>query len=133
MPQAKRSTSTSRSRASFKQPASLKRLSRSLDAAHQALSELRKDTGRDIGKGSRDLYSGLQTFVSSARRDSGKLAKALQRDFDQAQKKLSKATSSTRSSRTTGRSAASSSTTKRSAAKRSTAKRSTAKRSATKS
>ena len=50
--------------------------------------ELRKDTGRDVGQGASDLYKDLRTFVSSARRDSGKLAKALQRDFEQAQKRL---------------------------------------------
>jgi hypothetical protein len=52
------------------------------------LAELRKDTGREVGQGARDLYKDLRTFVTSARRDSGKLAKALQRDFEQAQKRL---------------------------------------------
>jgi len=50
--------------------------------------ELRQDTGRDVGQGARDLYRDLRTFVASARRDSGRLAKALQRDFEQAQKRL---------------------------------------------
>lgn len=89
MPPAKKPTPSSpRTRAGFKEPAALKRLNRSLDAAQEALGELRKDTGRDVGQGARDLYKDLRTFVTSARRDSGKLAKALQRDFEQAQKRL---------------------------------------------
>jgi hypothetical protein len=89
MPPAKKPTPSSpRTRAGFQEPAALKRLNRSLDAAQEALGELRKDTGRDVGQGARDLYKDLRTFVTSARRDSGKLAKALQRDFEQAQKRL---------------------------------------------
>lgn len=89
MPPAKKpASSSSRSGASFKEPAALKRLNRSLDVAHEALTELRKDTGRDVSQGARDLYKDLRSFVSSARRDSGKLAKALQRDFERAQKEL---------------------------------------------
>ena len=90
MPPAKKPTRSGapRANASFREPAALKRLTRSLDAAQDALVELRKDTGRDVGQGARDLYKDLRTFVSSARRDSGKLAKALRRDFEQAQKRL---------------------------------------------
>jgi hypothetical protein len=33
----------------FTEPAALKRLTESLDAAQAALAELRKDTGRDVG------------------------------------------------------------------------------------
>ena len=89
MPPAKKPTSSSpRTRQAFAEPAAFKRLNRSLDAAQDALAELRKDTGRDVGRGARDLYKDLRTFISSARRDSGKLAKALQRDFEQAQKRL---------------------------------------------
>src|ERR1700758_3293149 len=89
MSPAKKPTPSSRpARAEFKEPAALKRLTRSLDAAQEALGELRKDTGRDVGQGARDLYKDLRTFVSSARRDSGKLAKALQRNFEEAQKRL---------------------------------------------
>ena len=89
MPPAKKpAPSSPRTGAAFKEPAALERLNRSLDAAQEALAELRKDTGRDVGQGARDLYKDLRTFVSSARRDSGKLAKALQRDFEQAQKRL---------------------------------------------
>lgn len=92
MPPAKKpAVSRSRPRAGFKEPAALKRLSRSLDAAQEALVELRKDTGRDVGQGARDLYKDLRTFVSSARRDSGKLAKALARDFERAEKELAAA------------------------------------------
>jgi hypothetical protein len=90
MPPAKKpAVSRPRPPAPFKEPAALKRLTRSLDAAQEALAELRKDTGRDVGQGARDLYKDLRTFVSSARRDSGKLAKALARDFERAQKELS--------------------------------------------
>jgi len=89
MPEAKKPTRSSpRARAGFKEPAALKRLNRSLDAAQEALAELRKDTERDVGQGAHDLYKDVRTFVTSARRDSGKLAKALQRDFEQAQKRL---------------------------------------------
>ncbi len=93
MPPAKNSTSTSRS-STFKEPAALKWLSSSLDTAQQALVELREDTGRDVSQGARDLHKDLRAFISSARRDAGKLAKALQRDFDQAQKQLAQATGS---------------------------------------
>jgi len=89
MPEAKNTApSAARTRAAFKEPAALTRLNKSLDAAQEALAELRKDTGRDVGQAARDLYKDLRTFVSSARRDSGKLAKALQRDFEQAQKRF---------------------------------------------
>lgn len=81
MPQAKKPVqSSARARTAFEEPAALKRFNRSLDAAHLALTELRKDTGRDVGQGARDLYEDLRTFVSSARRDSAKLTRALQRD-----------------------------------------------------
>ncbi len=130
MPQAKRSSSTSRSRAAFKQPPALKRLSTSLDTAQRALTELRKDAGRDVGKGARDLYGDLRTFVSNARRDSNKLAKALQREFDQAQKQLTKAASGSTASRsTTSRSSGSRSTGSRSTGTRSGGSRSTTARS----
>jgi len=90
MPPAKKPTRSRapRTSAAFTEPAALKRLNRSLDAAQDALVELRTDTGRDVGQGARDLYKDVRTFVSSARRDTSKLAKALQRDFEQAQKRL---------------------------------------------
>ena len=95
MPRAKKPVSQSllRSPVTFTEPAALKQLTtKSLDAAQEALAELRKGTGRDVGQGARDLYSDLRTFVSSTRRDTGKLAKALQRDFTQAQKQLARGT-----------------------------------------
>ena len=90
MPPAKKPTRSRapRTSAAFKEPAALKRLTTSLDAAQEALAELRKDTGRDVGQGAQDLYRDLRTFVSSARRDTGKLTKALRRDFEQAQKRV---------------------------------------------
>jgi len=92
MPPAKKpATSSSRARVAFKEPAALTRLTKSLDAAQEALTELRTHTGRDANEAARDLYKDLRTFVSSARRDTGKLAKALARDFGQAQKQLAAA------------------------------------------
>jgi DNA-binding transcriptional ArsR family regulator len=89
MPQAKKPAARpSRPPAAFREPAALKRLSRSLDTAQDALAELRKDTGRDVGQAARDLYKNLRTFLSTASRDTSKLATALQRDFAQAQKRL---------------------------------------------
>src|SRR5664279_6461669 len=98
MPPAKNSTSRS---STFKEPAALKWLSSSLDTAQQALVELREDTGRDVSQGARDLHKDLRAFISSARRDAGKLAKALQRDFDQAQKQLAQGTGSPGEARAT--------------------------------
>lgn len=87
MPPAKKPVSPSaRSRAAFKEPAALKRLNRSLDSAPGRTQRAAQGHGRDVSQGARDLYNDLQAFVSSARRDTGKLAKALQRDFEQAQK-----------------------------------------------
>jgi hypothetical protein len=89
MPPAKKPTSPStRPPAAFKEPAALKRLNKSLDSAQEALAELREHTGRDVSQGARDLYKDLRSFVSSARRDTGKLTKALQHDFQLAQKQL---------------------------------------------
>jgi DNA-binding protein HU-beta len=89
----------------FKEPAALKRLSKSLESATSALSDLQKQSGRDVGKGARDLYKDLRSFLSNASRHSGRLGTALKRDFDQAQKSPSKPKArakSTRSSRTRG-------------------------------
>jgi hypothetical protein len=102
-------------------------LTKSLDTASDALAELRKQGGRDVGQSARAVYKDLGTFVSSARRHSGQLGKALARDFDQAQKKLAKATS-TATSKSGGSSRA---TSKRATASRGTSKRSTAKRAGT--
>ncbi len=119
MPPAKKPVSQSllRSPVTFTDPAALKQLTtKSLDAAQEALAELRKGTGRDVGQGARDLYSDLRTFVSSARRDTGKLAKALQRDFTQAQKQLARGTAagSARTKPAGSRSSKTASTSKRS-------------------
>ena len=94
MPPAKNSTSRSSRPGTFREPAALKWLSSSLDAAEQALVELREHAGRDVSQAARDLHKDLRAFISSARRDAGKLAKALQRDFDQAQKQLAQGTGS---------------------------------------
>ena len=119
MPPAKKPVSQSllRSPVTFTEPAALKQLTtKSLEAAQEALAELRKGTGRDVGEGARDLYSDLRTFVSSARRDTGKLAKALQRDFTQAQKQLARGTAagSARTKPAGSRSSKTASTSKRS-------------------
>jgi exonuclease VII small subunit len=126
MPQARRSTSKG-SPSRFKQPAALKRLTTSLDTAQKAIADLRKQGGRDVGRGATDLYGDLRTFVSNARRDSNKLAKALQREFDQAQKQLAKAAKGQRA--TTGRSTSSRATSKRGTSSRGTSSRSTSSRS----
>ena len=119
MPPAKKPVSQSllRSPVTFTEPAALKQLTtKSLEAAQEALAELRKGTGRDVGEGARDLYSDLRTFVSSARRDTGKLAKALQRDLTQAQKQLARGTAagSARTKPAGSRSSKTASTSKRS-------------------
>ena len=90
MPPAKNSTSRSSRPDTFREPAALKWLSSSLDAAQQALVELRAE--RDVSQGARDLHKDLRAFISSARRDTGKLAKALRRDFEHAQKQLAQGT-----------------------------------------
>jgi hypothetical protein len=92
MPPAKNRTSRSSHPDTFREPAALKWLSSSLDAAQQALVELRADAGRDLSQGARDLHKDLRASISSARRDAGKLAKALQRDFEHAQKQLAQGT-----------------------------------------
>src|ERR1035441_4671415 len=89
MPPAKNSTSRSSHPTTFKEPAALKWLSSSLDTAQQALVELREHTGRDVSQGARELHKELRAFISSARRDSGKLANGPPRDSAHAQKRLS--------------------------------------------
>ncbi len=106
MPAAKKPASqSSRSRAAFKEPAALKRLTRSLDTAHEALTELRTHTGPDASRAARDLHKDLRTFVSSARRDTGKLTKALQSHVEQLQKQppRAKAAGSSRRKASAGR------------------------------
>jgi DNA-binding transcriptional ArsR family regulator len=100
MPQAKKpAPRPSRPPGAFREPAALRRMSGSIDAAQDALAQLRKDAGRDVSQGTRELYKDLRTFLSSAGRDTGRLAKALQRDFAQAQKRLGGPGSSPRPAR----------------------------------
>jgi hypothetical protein len=94
MPPARKSArSSSRTRPAFKEPAALKRLQSSLDAAQKALMELRTHAGRSAGQSTRDLHKGVGGFISNARRDAGRLTKALTRDFEEAQKLLAKTAS----------------------------------------
>jgi hypothetical protein len=102
---ARRSTSTRKSSGSS-QPAALERFSKSLDSAQKALTALRKDVSKDVSSGTRDLYTDLEKFVKDARRNSGKLGTALQKDIDRLQKQLKatasgKKTSARRTSRST--------------------------------
>ena len=139
MPQAKKSTrtrsSSSAQRSSrtpaFKEPAALKRLTKSLESAQDALGDLRKDVGRDAGTATRDLQKQLRTALTGSRRDIGKLVRALQRDFDRAQTKLAQGggRSTTRAPSTRGRSASTRSASTRSASTRSASTRSTRGRS----
>ena len=75
-------------RPAAKPPAALKQLEKSLGTAQDALAALRKDVGRDTSAGARSLYKDVQKFIGNARRDSGKLGTALQRDLEKAQTKL---------------------------------------------
>jgi hypothetical protein len=120
MPPAKKPTSTSSRARTFKEPPALKRLSKSLDAAYEALAELQGHARRDVSQGAHAVYKDVRTFVTSARRDTGKLAKALARDFDQAEKQLARS-GQTGSAR--AKAAPMSSRKPQSAAKRSTGKR----------
>ena len=102
---ARRTTSTRKSSGS-KQPAALKRFNNSLDSAQKALTALRKDVSKDVSSGARDLYSDLEKFVKDARRNSGKLGTAMQKDLDRLQKQLrasaaGKKTSARRTTRST--------------------------------
>jgi uncharacterized NAD-dependent epimerase/dehydratase family protein len=141
MPQTKKAASrAARPLRAFKEPAALKRLSKSLESAQDAVTQLQSHAGRDVSQSARDLYKEVKAFVNSARRDTTKFAKAIQRDFDELQKSVTQSARKT-TGRTTAkgatRSAAGKSTRTRSAAKpaakRSTAKRSTSTRTASKS
>lgn len=85
---ASRRSGSARKRPAAKEPAAIRRLNKSLDAAQDALVALRKDLSRDVGAGGTDLYRNLQRFVKDARRDSGKLSKALEGDIERLQKRL---------------------------------------------
>jgi hypothetical protein len=103
-PARKTARSSSRRGTTFKEPAALKRLNRSIDAAQNALSDLRANAGRNAGESTRKLHKGLGQFVSDARRDSGKFATALKRDFEKAQKTAASVPAQrSRTRRTSGR------------------------------
>jgi hypothetical protein len=53
------------------------RLGETLDRAQAALEALRKD----LGAGGRDLVNDVETLIESARRDTAKLARAIQADL----------------------------------------------------
>jgi hypothetical protein len=116
---ASRGRKTTRRRPAASEPAAVKRLNKSLDAAQDALAALRNDVSKDVSTGARGLYKDVQKFVKDARRDSGKLCKALQRDIEQVQKRLSASGQKTSSSRA--------------GASRKTAARSTVKRTSSRS
>jgi hypothetical protein len=119
VPVARKSTrSSTRRSATFKEPAALGQLNRSLESAQKALTELRKHAGSGAGKGTKTLHGGLQKVVASAKTDTRKLTTELKRDFKQAQKTVASGASSKAKTRTTtGRR-----TTDRTTAKRSTRK-----------
>ena len=117
MPQARKSArSSSRRGTSFKEPAALKRLNRSLESAQKALTELRTHAGSNAAKSTQSLHKGVGKFLAGARRDTGKFTTALKRDFDQARK----AATGTQRSGASG-------TSKRSTTRRTTTRRSTRK------
>jgi hypothetical protein len=115
---ASRGGKTARKRQATGEPAAVTRLNKSLDAAQDALAALRNDVSKDVSTGARDLYKDLQKFVKDARRDSGRLGKALQRDIEKAQKRMAPAPKAKSSSRAGA---------PRKAAARSTAKRTTSR------
>jgi hypothetical protein len=116
MPQARKSTRSSAPKSSaFKEPAAVKKLNQSLEAAQKALTELRQHAG---GTSSKSLHTGVGKFVASAKRDSSKLSTALKRDFAEAQKKAASAASSaSQTAKSTGRRTTGRSTAKRPARK----------------
>jgi hypothetical protein len=96
LPPAKKSGARkSATRRAAKEPTALRKLNKSLDSAQDALAALGKEVGKDVGRGTRDLHKNLQRFVKDARRDSGKLGTALQRDLERLQKRVA-GSSSTR-------------------------------------
>lgn len=125
MPQARKSTRSSSRGSTFKEPAALKRLNRSLESAQKALNELRSHAGSNATAGTRSLHKGVGKFLTDARRDTGKFTTALKRDFDQAKKAAGRAASSAGSSRSS--SSRSSGGSARRTTRRATAKRSTRK------
>jgi hypothetical protein len=138
VPQARKSTrSSSRRGTSFKEPAALKRLNKSINDAEKALRELRAHASRGAATNTQGLYKGLSKFLTDARRDSGKFATALRKDFDKAMKAAQSARGGAASSRSRSSSTASSrsgggrsstSSRSRSGGGRSTTKRSSSSR-----
>jgi hypothetical protein len=105
MPPAKRSTSRRRTttrkssgarksstargrRSSVTESPSIKRLNKSLDSVQDALTALRKDVSKDVSTGAKGLYRDLEKFVRDARRNSGRLSTALQKDVERLQRQL---------------------------------------------
>jgi hypothetical protein len=80
--------SAPKARTASKEPAALKRLNKSLDTAQDALATLRKDVSKDASAGSQSIYRDVTKFVKDARRHSGKLGKAMERDVADLQKRL---------------------------------------------
>ena len=108
-----RATTSRKASTAFKEPAALKRLTKSLESASSALADLQKQGGRDVGKGARDIYKDLRTFLTNASRHSGRLATTLKRDFDHAQKSAKRRATGTRASSARTSTRAKSSTTSR--------------------
>ena len=88
--------------------------------AQKALVALRKDLGKDVSKGARELYDDLGKFIKDARRDSGKLSTALRKDLEALQKRLAASGNPAAKTRSTARRSTS--------AKRTTGRRTAAKR-----
>jgi len=130
MPQTKKTNSRASSTLrSFKEPAALKRLTKSLESAQDALSQLQSHAGRDVSQGARDIYKELKSFVSSARKDTTKFAKALQKDFEMLQRSVTGGSTPTPARKTTARKPAATAAKKRTTSSRArTASRSSSRR-----
>jgi hypothetical protein len=131
MPPARRKTTRKQPRrgsAARTGDAALKRLNSSLDAAQDALTELRKN----LGRGGRGVVNDVHKRVTDLRKDARKLNKSVRSELDQLQKSIAGGRPSTGARRTGGRKAATSKAGARkpAAARRKTAARSGAKRSA---
>lgn len=74
-----------------KPPAALGRLTKSLDAAQEALGALGSDVGSGVSTTARGLYRDLQKAVKNAQSNSTKLGRTLEKDLRDAQKKVSAA------------------------------------------
>jgi hypothetical protein len=84
-----RKSSTARGKSSsVTESASIKRLNKSLDSVQDALTALRKDVSKDVSTGAKGLYRDLEKFVRDARRNSGRLSTALQKDVERLQRQL---------------------------------------------